>query len=87
MTVTKTTNIHQIDGTEEQIKAINGLAQEFDVTTERLRVITDQFVKEMRRGLDHDGATGNLIIIKTKIKDLSFSSRFLLFLSSLKKGG
>ncbi|KAI7847202.1 hexokinase-domain-containing protein [Circinella umbellata] len=61
MTVTKTTNIHQIDGTEEQIKAINGLSQEFDVTTERLRTITDQFVKEMRRGLDHDGATVAMI--------------------------
>ncbi|KAI9492949.1 hexokinase-domain-containing protein [Zychaea mexicana] len=52
---------HQVDGTEAQNKAINGLAQEFDVTTERLRTITNQFVEEMRKGLDHEGATVAMI--------------------------
>ncbi|KAI9253888.1 hexokinase-domain-containing protein [Phascolomyces articulosus] len=56
-----TTPIHHIDGTEAQNKAIQGLAQEFDVTTERLRTITNQFVEEMRKGLDHEGATVAMI--------------------------
>ncbi|KAI8142824.1 hexokinase-domain-containing protein [Fennellomyces sp. T-0311] len=61
MTAANSSAQHTVDGTEAQTKAIQGLAEEFDVTTERLRIITDQFVEEMRKGLDHEGQTVAMI--------------------------
>lgn len=54
----KPKTVYKVDGTEAQNQAINAVAAEFEVTTEQLQAIVDQFVVEMRKGLDHEGATG-----------------------------
>lgn len=44
--------------TEAQAAAVNTVVGRFNVTTERLQKISEQFVLEMEKGLDHQGATG-----------------------------
>jgi len=44
--------------TEAQAAAVNTVVGRFTVSTERLQKIADQFVVEMEKGLDHQGATG-----------------------------
>ena len=46
------------DFTEAQTAAVNTVLGRFNVTTERLQKISEQFVLEMEKGLDHQGATG-----------------------------
>ncbi|OBZ82744.1 Hexokinase-1 [Choanephora cucurbitarum] len=43
--------------TELQAQAAQTVLDRFEVTTDRLKTITDQFVIEMEKGLDHPGAT------------------------------
>lgn len=52
--------VPQINGTKEQQEAMTALFHEFNVTTQRARTIIQQFVEEMGKGLDHEGATGNI---------------------------
>lgn len=52
--------VHKVDGTEAQNQAINTIAEEFEVRKEHLEAIVKQFREEMRKGLQHDGATGKL---------------------------
>lgn len=44
--------------TEAQAAAVSTVVDRFTVSTERLQKIADQFVVEMEKGLDHQGATG-----------------------------
>ncbi|KAG2207749.1 hypothetical protein INT47_011869 [Mucor saturninus] len=53
--------VPQIDGTPEQQEAMTALHHEFNVTTQRARTIVQQFVEEMEKGLDHEGATVPMI--------------------------
>lgn len=46
--------------TEAQAAAVNTVVGRFNVTAERLQKISEQFVLEMEKGLDHQGATGKL---------------------------
>lgn len=48
----------EIKGTPEQQQAASEIFHQFDVSTEKARTIVDQFVEEMKKGLDHEGATG-----------------------------
>lgn len=50
--------VPQINGTEEQQTAVTELHHQFNVTTEDARTIVKQFMEEMQKGLDQDGATG-----------------------------
>lgn len=43
--------------TEAQTAGLNKVVDSFSVSTDRLKVIVDQFVEEMEKGLDHQGAT------------------------------
>ncbi|KAG1474624.1 hypothetical protein G6F56_000252 [Rhizopus delemar] len=43
--------------TRAQNVAVNIILDRFHVSSERLKVISEQFVKEMEKGLDHEGAT------------------------------
>lgn len=43
--------------TEAQTQAVNKVVDTFTVPTDRLKTIVDQFVEEMEKGLDHQGAT------------------------------
>lgn len=52
--------VPQINGTVEQQEAIAVFHHQLNVTTQRARNIVNQFVEEMEKGLDHEGATGNL---------------------------
>ncbi|KAI7904321.1 hexokinase-domain-containing protein [Cokeromyces recurvatus] len=54
-------NIPEFKGTLEQQQAIKELYKQFTITTERARIIVNQFIKEMRKGLDHEGATVAMI--------------------------
>lgn len=60
MTVTQSVPFkYQVEGaTDAQHEALNALAQELEVTTGQLQLIVKQFMEEMRKGLDHYGATG-----------------------------
>lgn len=53
-----TTYKYHVDGTKAQKVAINRVAEEFEVSRERLETIIQQFVAEMKKGLNHEGATG-----------------------------
>ncbi|KAI9281807.1 hexokinase-domain-containing protein [Sporodiniella umbellata] len=53
--------VEDIDCTKEQKAAISTIYNEFNVTAEKARDITDHFMKEMRKGLDHEGATVPMI--------------------------
>lgn len=55
--------VPQINGTEDQQQAVNEIHHQFHVTTEKARTIVKQFMEEMQKGLDHEGATG--IKVKT----------------------
>lgn len=46
---------------EAQTTALNTIVDRFHVSTETLKKITDQFVQEMEKGLDHEGATSKLV--------------------------
>lgn len=46
------------DGTREQNEAMEQVVSEFEITTKHMHEIVEQFTKEMRRGLDQQGATG-----------------------------
>lgn len=50
--------VPQINGTAEQQQAVNELHHQFNITTEAARTIVKQFIEEMQKGLDHEGATG-----------------------------
>lgn len=50
--------IQKIDGSEKQKAAITSIYHRLDITSQNARAITDRFIKEMEKGLDHDGATG-----------------------------
>lgn len=52
--------VPQINGTIEQQQAIAEFHHQFNVTTESARIIVKQFVEEMEKGLDHEGATGKI---------------------------
>ncbi|KAI9313434.1 hexokinase-domain-containing protein [Dichotomocladium elegans] len=52
---------YTIDGSKAQNIAVNKLAKEFEITTEQLKLITEQLVREMRKGLDRIGATVPMI--------------------------
>jgi hexokinase len=47
--------------TEAQTAGLNKVVDSFSVSTDRLKVIVDQFVEEMEKGLDHQGATSKLL--------------------------
>jgi hexokinase len=53
-----TNSAPRINGTVAQQKALDTLFDQFNITDERAKKITDQFIEEMRKGLDHEGATG-----------------------------
>lgn len=50
----------EINGTAEQQQAASEIFHQFDVNTEKSRIIVDQFIEEMKKGLVQEGATGNL---------------------------
>lgn len=50
--------VPQINGTEDQQQAVSEIHHQFNVTTEKARTIVKQFMEEMQKGLDHEGATG-----------------------------
>lgn len=65
---------YQVEGaTDAQHEALNTLAQELEVTTGQLQLIVKQFMEEMRKGLDHYGATGN----KKRLQDNAFITTIL----------
>ena len=47
-----------INGTKAQQQALNELHHQFNVTTDHARHIVKQFMEEMKKGLDQEGATG-----------------------------
>ncbi|KAG2231956.1 hexokinase-domain-containing protein [Thamnidium elegans] len=49
--------VPDIDGTAEQQEAMTSLFHQFNVTTASARTIVKQFMEEMGKGLDHEGAT------------------------------
>jgi hexokinase len=51
--------VPQINGTPEQQQATTELHNQFNISTESARIIVKQFMEEMQKGLDHEGATGN----------------------------
>ncbi|KAL9544892.1 hypothetical protein MBANPS3_007396 [Mucor bainieri] len=53
--------VPQINGTEDQQQAVNEIHHQFNVTTEKARTIVKQFMEEMQKGLDHEGATVPMI--------------------------
>lgn len=53
----------QIDGTPEQQEMMHKLFHQFNLTTDKARIIIEQFVEEMKKGLDHEGATGKYTLI------------------------
>ncbi|CAO3667416.1 unnamed protein product [Rhizopus stolonifer] len=53
--------IQKIDGSEKQKVVITSIYHRLDITSQSARVITDRFIKEMKKGLDHDGATVPMI--------------------------
>ncbi|KAI9346648.1 hexokinase-domain-containing protein [Pilaira anomala] len=50
-----------IDGTPEQQEMMHKLFHQFNLTTDKARIIIEQFVEEMKKGLDHEGATVPMI--------------------------
>lgn len=46
---------------EDQAAAVNKIAEAFTVSDDRLKKIADQFVLEMEKGLDHQGATSKYL--------------------------
>lgn len=53
--------VPQIKGTTEQQQAVTELFHQFDVTTDKAKAIVNQFIEEMKKGLDHEGATVPMI--------------------------
>lgn len=51
--------VPQINGTPEQQEGLTELHNQFNVSTENLRIIVKQFMEDMQKGLDQEGATGN----------------------------
>lgn len=47
--------------TEAQNTAVNIILDRFRVSGERLKIISDTFVQEMEKGLDHEGATSECL--------------------------
>lgn len=47
--------------TEAQTSAVNRVVDLFTVSSDRLKQVVDQFVIEMEKGLDHQGATSKYI--------------------------
>lgn len=47
---------------EAQTVAVNKVLDSFSVSTERLNKIASQFVEEMEKGLDHQGATSKSLL-------------------------
>lgn len=47
----------QTEFTKEQKLAVDAILDQFKVSSETLKAISEQFVKEMEKGLDHEGAT------------------------------
>jgi hexokinase len=45
---------------EAQKSAVDKVIEHFTVSTETLKKISEQFVEEMEKGLDHQGATSNV---------------------------
>ncbi|KAI8099202.1 hexokinase-domain-containing protein [Halteromyces radiatus] len=52
---------NKFQGTSEQLQAIEQIQSEFQITTDHMHAIVDQFIKEMQKGLDHHGATVAMI--------------------------
>jgi hexokinase len=52
-------SIPSAEFTKAQTAAVEAVLEKFNTSTECLTKISDQFVKEMEKGLDHEGATGN----------------------------
>ena len=55
--------VPRISGTEEQQATIQQLYQQFNVTVESARAIVNSFMEEMRKGLNHKGASGNFFCL------------------------
>jgi hexokinase len=55
------TTVTATNMTEAQTAAVNKVIDSFSVSTERLGKIADQFVLEMEKGLDHQGATSKFL--------------------------
>lgn len=51
---------------EDQAAAVNKIVETFTVSDDRLIKIADQFVREMEKGLDHQGATSKYKQINNK---------------------
>lgn len=49
--------VPQIDGAPEQQQAMKDLHHLFNVSTDKAREVVNQFIEEMKKGLDHEGAT------------------------------
>lgn len=54
--------VPQIEGTPEQQQAVHDLFYLFNVSTDKARTVVDQFIQEMKKGLDHEGATSNKLL-------------------------
>lgn len=52
--------VPEINGTVEQQQAVTELHHQFNITTDAARTIVKQFIEEMQKGLDHEGATGKM---------------------------
>ncbi|KAI8647640.1 hexokinase-domain-containing protein [Parasitella parasitica] len=53
--------VPQISGTKDQQQAVDQIHDQFNITTEKARTIVKQFIEEMQKGLDHEGATVPMI--------------------------
>jgi hexokinase len=54
--------LNEIVGNDEQKQAMKDLQNDFEVSTDKLRTIVNQFIAEMKKGLEHNGATGTYMI-------------------------
>jgi hexokinase len=55
-------SIPSAEFTKAQTAAVEAVLEKFNTSTECLTKISDKFVKEMEKGLDHEGATGKYFI-------------------------
>ncbi|KAM3588921.1 hypothetical protein VKS41_001350 [Umbelopsis sp. WA50703] len=53
--------LNEIVGNDEQKQAMKDLQNDFEVSTDKLRTIVNQFIAEMKKGLEHNGATVAMI--------------------------
>lgn len=53
--------VPKINGTEEQQKVMKDLFHLFNITTTTARNIIQSFIQEMQKGLDREGATGEIV--------------------------